>query len=342
MYPFNPEPNLWACGAIEWSAPLMLLVAVISWRVRSKDDDREETAFALFVIAVLSAVWFLCMTDVSRPRGRVQEGYWTIPGYWMLCMFGTVMVTMLRHERIGVTQLLFALLGIAVLSPFTLALSANSQPHGAKLNQCKNNLKQIGLALHNYHDSYESLPAQLEGDPPVSWRVAVLPYLDHAPLYNEYVRSLEWNSGANVAVAMTEVRELTCPSVPPELRQGEYPYTAYAVPYGSGTSWASHRHFRFDEIKDGTSNTIAVVEACGQQIPWAEPRDVPLLETPIGFNLPGSRPHRSEGLLSSYHPGGGSQVLFGDGRVQHLSPEVDSDILKALLTPNGGEAVPEF
>lgn len=53
-------------------------------------------------------------------------------------------------------------------------------------SQCKSNLKQIGIALHNYHDVYDHLPKSAAGIPPVSWRVHALAFLDHFEIYDAY------------------------------------------------------------------------------------------------------------------------------------------------------------
>ncbi|MCA8991802.1 MAG: DUF1559 domain-containing protein [Planctomycetaceae bacterium] len=342
MYPFNPENKL-ASTAIEWSLPLLLLVGVTWWRWRTISEKSIVAALAMHILAVfVSMVWMIWASNNFRAYGAQRDGLEGIPYFCLLATLVLPVVSAVRSARTGWWQSLAIVSCLCLGGGYWLLLVVSCPIEAARRSQCKNNLKQIGLALHNYLDTYESFPAQEDGNPAVSWRVALLPYMDYAPLYNEYDRTLAWNSGTNDGIAKTEIQVLSCPSTPPELRQGDYPFTAYVVPYGSDTSWAPNQHVHFEDIADGASNTILVAEACGQQIPWAEPRDVPLPETPVGFNLPGNQPNRSEGLLSSYHPGGGSQVLFGDGRVRYLSPAVDPDILNALLTPNGGEAVPEF
>ncbi|MCA9046762.1 MAG: hypothetical protein KDA69_20700, partial [Planctomycetaceae bacterium] len=75
MYPFNPQPNLWACWAIEWSVPLVLLIAVTVWRVRVKKEGRERTAFSLFLIAVVSTGWFLWSSDRYRPKDYYMDAF---------------------------------------------------------------------------------------------------------------------------------------------------------------------------------------------------------------------------------------------------------------------------
>ena len=91
-------------------------------------------------------------------------------------------------------------------------------------------------------------------------------------------------------------------------------------------------------ITDGSSNTIMILEACGQNIPWLQPRDVDVETTPPGINLPGDSPGSSRGVLSSHHFRIAS-VAFADGSVRSLNEQIDPQLLRALLTTNGGETV---
>ncbi|WP_437202822.1 DUF1559 family PulG-like putative transporter [Planctomicrobium sp. SH664] len=95
-----------------------------------------------------------------------------------------------RWCRPGFTliELLVVIAIIAVL--IALLLPAVQQAReAARRSQCKNNLKQYGLALHNYHDTFMMFPIAAAGDrqaiPRVSWQVRLLPYLEQAALYNE-------------------------------------------------------------------------------------------------------------------------------------------------------------
>ncbi len=99
------------------------------------------------------------------------------------------------------------------------------------------------------------------------------------------------------------------------------------------------RERRFNDIRDGISNTAMLVEACGQNVVWTEPRDLDVDAVSLGVNLPGVRRGESAGLLSSHDPSGAAAVLTGDCALAALSADTDPEVLKAMLTIDGGESV---
>ncbi|MSR60248.1 MAG: DUF1559 domain-containing protein [Planctomycetaceae bacterium] len=120
-------------------------------------------------------------------------------------------------------ELLVVIAIIAVL--IALLLPAVQQAReAARRTQCKNNLKQLGLALHNYHDTYSVLPVGNHGFYRGNWRVSILPYMDQAPLYNTFTFSspgpydsifVGWATtfyGPNNVLSGLIVPGLNCPS----------------------------------------------------------------------------------------------------------------------------------
>ena len=116
-------------------------------------------------------------------------------------------------------ELLVVIAIIAVL--IALLLPAVQQAReAARRSQCKNNLKQLGLALHNYHGTFNVLPAgrySLAGTTYLghSTFTMLLPYFDQAPLYNSMNTSVGFNSAPNFgAPSLTILTGLLCPSNP--------------------------------------------------------------------------------------------------------------------------------
>ena len=232
---------------------------------------------------------------------------------------------------------------------FLLAMAAQNSPiQSSWRTSCRNNLTYIGLALHNYHDAFESFPESVTGRPPRSWRVDVLPYIEKYSYWNADDSGFAWNYECNPEFAWDHERNreiaekpvptYQCPAHPESVDQVKYPRTDYLAVVGESTIWPRSASTNFRDVADGLSSTLMVVEACGTAVAWAEPRDLPFAEAKIGVNLPGEKRHQSDAVLSSYHQRG-AYSLFGDGSVRFMSNEIDADVLRALLTATGGEIV---
>lgn len=200
----------------------------------------------------------------------------------------------------------------------------------ARRTQCKNNLKQIGLALHNYHDTYMLFPAahldDLQGKPKLSWRVSILPYMDEAPRFNRYNFSDAWDGSSNAALLAPSPRTYLCPSYNSAPGSTN---TCYATIAGDHTVLGAGKCVSIRDITDGTSNTLMVVEACSLNIPWMKPQDIDENSVGVVGNPNG---------ISSKHTGG-AHVLFADGSVRFLSVNVSPQIVDALVTRDGGEQI---
>lgn len=153
------------------------------------------------------------------------------------------------RQRYGFTliELLVVIAIIAIL--IALLLPAVQQAReAARRTQCRNNIKQLGLALHNYHDSHKVFPpARLhytgterggctwQNQPGHSWRVQILPYIDQAPLYGRINFDLHpANTGTNVANVMNvDIPAYRCPSDPGNRPNAAYAPLNYMVSIGS-------------------------------------------------------------------------------------------------------------
>jgi len=129
----------------------------------------------------------------------------------------------LSHRRRGFTliELLVVIAIIAVL--IALLLPAVQQAReAARRSQCKNNMKQIGLAIHNYHETVNTLPlnatygtyAGVARDMHRSAYVGLLPYMDQAPMYNLMDQTIDQALAPNVQYNTQNMPNLVCPSNP--------------------------------------------------------------------------------------------------------------------------------
>ncbi len=203
----------------------------------------------------------------------------------------------------------------------------------ARRAQCMNNLKQIGLAIHNYHDTWKCFPAAVltdeEGTPRRSWRVAVLPFVEQNATFDAYRFEEPWDSPNNQALENFRPPAYACPS-DPTIGPAE---TNYVMITGQGTVGGEpNEKVSFKEITDGTSNTIMAVEVAGAGISWLEPRDMSIDEAIAYITDPSSTGQ------THAHPGG-VNVLIADGSVHFISSTIDRQTLRAMMTRDGGEPV---
>lgn len=208
-------------------------------------------------------------------------------------------------------------------------------------SQCKNNLKEIMLGVHYFHDIYSGLPQSKSGEPLVSWRVRLLPLLEQQELFDSYDQTQRWDSPANTELAREPVPQLMCPSRRlPDNRADSIgrKLTDYVMLTGPSTVSPPGKRQTLYDVTDGTSNTLSIVEATGHNIVWTEPRDVGIDRAPHGINLKGAGKYDSPGVMSSWHVRG-AHAAFADGSVRFISQSIDPSVLRALMTANGGESI---
>ncbi|HWB08319.1 MAG TPA: DUF1559 domain-containing protein [Pirellulales bacterium] len=202
----------------------------------------------------------------------------------------------------------------------------------ARRSACVNNLKQIGLALHNYHDVYGRFPAPsvsaADGKPMHSWRVAIVPFLISHPFYMRYDFNRPWDSPANLRLAKSFCPSFyVCPSANQPSGSGLTNYVMVVGPKAASRagSWTG-----LDQITDGPANTVIIAEIADSDIFWSEPRDLNMDEMSFQINDP-SKPG-----ISSHHLHG-AMVLFADGTVKFLDESTKPDDLRAMLTASAGD-----
>lgn len=232
--------------------------------------------------------------------------------------------------------------------PITAARNA------ARRVQASNNLKQIMLALHNFHDTYGCFPPAAvigpDGRPWHSWRVLLLPFFEEVNLYKEYDFSQPWDAPANLEAAKKQVPVYADPMTDAKadtvisyaLLVGEQAMfqpglatmqDANAQPLASDAL----RQQRLAQVTDGTSNTICVAPFLrDRDTPWTKPDDIVVTADFPGIGKPG-------GIAAPYPLPDGSGVAtlvgFADGSVRTLPVDLDADTLAALITRGGGEVI---
>ncbi|MGD0654324.1 MAG: DUF1559 domain-containing protein [Thermoguttaceae bacterium] len=191
---------------------------------------------------------------------------------------------------------------------------------------CMNNLKQIGLALRDYHDANKHFPTvntcDKDGKPLFSWRVEMLPMIDYEDLYNSFKKDEPWNSPHNAKIlGQVQVTHYKCLSD----KQNEKNFTTnYIAIIGPGTTWRKDGPVKISDLPDGGSHTVMVVETVDSGVHWAEPRDLTVEEAL-------ERMKTGKGLrISTAHPSV-VNVLFADGAVQGLPAKMPISLWRKLL-----------
>ncbi|HYT87230.1 MAG TPA: TIGR03067 domain-containing protein [Gemmataceae bacterium] len=209
------------------------------------------------------------------------------------------------------------------------ARAARRAPQGAgqtaQQRASANNLKQIGLAMHNYHDTYKKFPTNAiyskDGKPLLSWRVAILPFIDENALYQQFKLDEPWDSEHNKKL----LDKMPMVYAPVGGAAAGPNTTFYQVFTGPGTIFEGTTGIRLPAITDGTSNTILAVEA-GKAVPWTKPDDIP-------FDPKKDLPTLG-GLFKE-----GFNILMADGSVRFVRRGFDVPTLRAAITRNGGEVL---
>ncbi|MFO0911039.1 MAG: DUF1559 domain-containing protein [Isosphaeraceae bacterium] len=237
-----------------------------------------------------------------------------------------------RRGCFGLSVFLVVLVGIGGVA---LSRAVNSAREAARRSACLCNLCAITVAMHNYHSEFGTFPPahvrDRDGKPLYSWRVLILPYMDSTGLSDQFRRDEPWDSPANARLIARMPRIYLCPSRDTD-RAERLGLTSYVAVTGPGSLFPHDRCVSIPDVKDGTAQTLMVVESDQVEIPWTAPVDLDVRTMSRTVNDP-KRPG-----ISSPHPGG-ANVAFADGSHRFLLDATPSDKVGALLTIDGGESV---
>lgn len=195
----------------------------------------------------------------------------------------------------------------------------------AKRTQSANNLKQLSLGMHNYHDVNKGFPPAViigpNGDRH-SWRIAILPYIEQGQLYDQYRFDEPWDSANNTKVMKQMPAVFRHPNDPAGATN-----TRYLALTGPGTVFAKeNEQATFRDITDGSSNTIMFLSG-ESNVPWTKPQDIEY------------DPEKNISMESLPFKDGFQASLF-DGSVQFYPKDLDPKTLHLLIQANDGNPIP--
>ncbi len=247
----------------------------------------------------------------------------------------------------GITSVSVAAVGVALLLP-----AVQQARTAARRSSSKNNMKQIGLAIHNYADTYGYLPtgtvenAELKPDERLSWAASILPFIEEGFVYDQLQKDQAWNAGENEVTATFMISSYMDPAQDQNFK--EFAPIHYAGVAGTGKNAASlkigqpgcgifgyDRKTRFRDITDGTSNTMMVTQVNDEIGPWAQGgkstlrslTQQPYINGPDGIGSP-------EGNMV--------MVLMADGSVRTISENIDPETFEHLAEMADGNVIGEF
>jgi hypothetical protein len=272
-------------------------------------------SFCLMFITGLPAVLMgaLALRDISQSGGRRSGTGLAIAGI-VLGTLGTM----------------WTCIGVALLLP-----AVQAAREAARRQQSMNNLKQIGVAMHNYHDMYKCFPITGSNDPQygvgLSWRVRLLPYLDTQPMFERFNFNEAWDHPDNLQLLDSMPDVFKCPNLGAGGTNTVYLAVVGmddAAPEDETVFYGDPpRSVSFAHVKDGTSNVIMIVEAdLDQAVPWTKPDD---------WRFDPLNPRRGLGNLRPM----GFLALFADGGVRFIPANVNDQAVRYLMSRQDGNVV---
>ena len=226
------------------------------------------------------------------------------------------------------------------LDPGTMApaavaalLPAVSSARGAaRRAHSMNNLRQLAISLHQHEAAQGAFPAGYSADekgkPLLSWRVHILPYIEHQELYDQFHLNEPWDSPHNKKL-IDKMPAVFRSAASKAKKPGMTNYLGVGGADGIFVRPAAGGKFgsKMRDVTDGLSNTIMMIEVPDKMaVIWTKPAD---------FAPDKKNPTKG---LAGLHPDGFT-AGFADGSVRFYSKEIDADTFRALLTKSGGEVI---
>ena len=227
-----------------------------------------------------------------------------------------------REAILTLTSPITAAIALGILQP-----SLASARESARRAECMNHLRSISRSITQYRQANQAFPraaiTDKNGNALLSWRVAILPFMEQRELYDKFKLDERWDSPHNMALLKEMPRVYRCPG-----RVRAEPFTtAYRVYVGNGALFEKARDLGMADVTDGASNTITVVET-EETVPWTKPDEI--VFQPAGRAA-------LQGAGSAHR--GGFHAALADNTVRFIRDTIAPEVFRALITRAGGEPV---
>jgi prepilin-type N-terminal cleavage/methylation domain-containing protein len=268
-----------------------------------------------------------------------------------------------RKRNRAAFTLIELLVVIAIISVLIALLlpAVQSAREAARRCQCINNMMQLGIAIKNYEAAHEVLPpgtidptSPIVNQPKgyhVSWMIQLLPFVEQRSIFTNWNFATSVYSPQNSTASGMSVNSFVCPSDPNVRPAGggmsnyvgcHHDVEAPIAVNNNGVFFLNSK-VRFEDIEDGTSNTIFLGEKrkSSTDLGWASGTRSTLRNTGTPINgtlIPAPTNKDPVGGFSSFHAGG-ADCGFGDGSVRFLRSSISPNVLRLLGNRADGEMV---
>jgi hypothetical protein len=231
-------------------------------------------------------------------------------------------------RKIG--RMVFGCFGVAFVFALLVALllpATRSAREPARRSQCRNNLREIGLALLEYEEAHHALPpaytVDADGKPLHSWRTLILPFMEQRELYKTIDLSKPWDDPANKTAFEASIPPYRCPSV-----DCPATHTTYLAVVAPGGCFRPARPRELPEITDDRDLTLMVIEVAAERaVHWMSPTDAGESEI-VNLGTVTKLPHPSV-----------VQAVTASGSVLLVGANSKQDKLRALISIAGNDDV---
>lgn len=251
----------------------------------------------------------------------------------------------LTGQGMAITGIVLGSISLLV-TPVLIGLllpAVQSAREAARRTACSSNLRSCGLAMMIAESVHRVIPAAIvnkDGKPLLSWRVAILPYIDQEQLYSQFHLDEPWDSEHNRKLIPLMPKDYACPSAPLDAAAGKTTYLAAAGPgmalaspstkKTTGTGRPLLSGVSIGSFTDGLSRTVLLLEVSLEDaVPWTKPEDFEVAPRDASTRL----------FRGASHQGGIHMVVFVDTHVAQVTEDLDPEVLAAILTRAGAESV---